>query len=147
MAFTGKIAFCGIFGILYLAFGLIQIAASVVPVVAEAAGQFQIPADPAAGFALMVTGAVFLSGAVKMQKGIPEGPAFLYVGILLGLAFGLIAFLASGAQAVETVFFGEEGAVWQAGTMLVPMFWLAFGAVAGFLAWGREFTRGIDTVS
>lgn len=147
MKFNGKMVFCGIFGILYLAFGLVQIAASVLQGVAEMAGQLFIPADPAAGFALMVTGAVFLSGAVKMHKGIQEGPAFLYVGILLALAFGIIALLTSGAQAVEITFFGEEGSAWQVGTMLVPMFWLALGSAAGFLAWSREFTSGLATVS
>lgn len=147
MAFSGKIAFCRIFGILYLAFGLIQIVSSVLPVAAELTGQLLIPADPAGGFALCVTGAVFLSGARKMLQGATEGPAFLYVGILLSLAFGLIAFLSSGAQAVELGLFGDPEEPWQALTMLVPMFYLAFGAIAGFLVWGREFNRGLTNVS
>jgi hypothetical protein len=90
-----------------------------------------------------VIGAVFIVGAQEIHARIAGGEAFLYVGMLLSVAFGLIMLLDLGAQGVDTILFGGEGASWSLTQMVVPLLYLALLSLAGFAAWGRSFIRDI----
>lgn len=136
-----QIIFAGVMGILYLCFGIVQVA-TVVPVLAELAALIAVPADPLGGYVLCVIGLVFLTGVVALRSGEGTAVAYLFVGALLSLGFGLVALLTIGAGWLETVLFGEPGE-WSAGAVAVPMLYLAVGSLAGFRAWGRQFLRGV----
>jgi hypothetical protein len=128
-------------GISYLAFGVMQVA-TVIPDLAVMAGTCAIPADPLGGLILCIIGLVFLMGTVSILSGKTEGDAFLFVGMLLSLGFGLIALLTIGAGWLDAVLFGEPGD-WSASAVAVPMFYLSWGALGGYRAWGRHLSRGL----
>ena len=134
-----KIVFAAVMGILYVGCGLLGIGSWIVPGLAAMA---VVPPDILGGFVLCIIGLVFLAGAQGLQSGTPGAAAFLFVGLLLSLAFGLVAVLTIGAGWLETALFGDL-AEWSAAELAVPMFYLALGSVAGYAVWGREFFRGI----
>jgi len=134
-----KLFFSGIMGALYLGCGFLEIGFWIVP---GLAAMEVVPADILGGFVLCVIGLVFLAGVPGLRSGTPGAIAYLFVGLLLSLAFGLVAFLAIGAGWLETALFGDLSE-WSAAEMAVPMLYLALGSMAGYAAWGREFFRGI----
>lgn len=134
-----KVFFSGIMGALYLGVGVLQIGSWVF---SGLAAREVVPADILGGFVLCVIGLVFLAGVPGLRSGTPGAVAYLFAGLLLSLAFGLVAFLAIGAGWLETALFGDLSE-WSAAEMAVPMLYLALGSVAGYAAWGREFFRGI----
>lgn len=136
-----QIVFAGVMGILNLCFGVVQIA-SIVPGLADMAEMIAIPADPLGGYVLCVIGLVFLTGVVALRSGEEAAVAYLFVGILLSLGFGLVALLTIGAGWLEAVLFGEPGE-WSAVTMAEPMLYLAIGSLAGCQAWCRQFFREV----
>lgn len=134
-----KVIFSGIMGALYFVFGVFQILSGIFP---GLAAMEVIPPDILGGFVLCIIGLVFLAGAQGLQSGTPGAIAFLFVGLLLSLVFGLVAFLAIGAGWLETSLFGDM-AEWSLAEMAMPMLYLALGSIAGYATWGREFFRGI----
>jgi len=143
MPASAKVIFSWIVGLLYCLFGILQILSVIVPGLAGVLAPFLIPSDIASGFVLCVIGAVFIVGAQEIHARIAGGEAFLYVGMLLSVAFGLIMLLDLGAQGVDTILFGGEGASWSLTQMVVPLLYLALLSLAGFAAWGRSFIRDI----
>lgn len=137
-----KRVFAAIMGILYLCFGIIQVA-SVAPGMVEMAAMVAVPADPLGGCVLCVIGLVFLTGVIELHSGKSEAVAYLFVGVLLSLGFGLVALLTVGAGFLEVALFGEPGE-WSVSTIAVPMLYLAIGSLAGCQLWGRQFLRGIS---
>jgi len=137
MAYYGKRIFAAVFGILYLAFGIAMIG-SVIPALAGLTGQAGIPSDPAAGFVLSVIGAVFLFAYRELSRASADGPAFLYIGMVLSLVFAVVALLSLGAQGIEIMIFGE-GESWDPVRLLVPMLYLGIGPAIGLFVWGRAF--------
>lgn len=136
-----KIFFAAVLGVLYVAFGLLQFAfAAFGPV--ESLQALLIPGDIFSGFVLLVIGAVLLAGATKLSSGAADGMPFIYVGILLSVGFGLVKLLALCALGVDAYLVGEW-ADWSAVDEMNPLLYLAVLGVLGFLAWGREFFRGI----
>ena len=135
---TLKTAFAAIFGILYWLSGLTMILSALVPALAEPAGQFMIPADPAAGFVLCVVGTIFFFACRRLAAGTAGGQAYLYVAMGLSLVFGIIALLSLLAVGADLVLFGD-GELWNPIQIMVPMVWLALLPAAGLYAWGREF--------
>jgi hypothetical protein len=136
-----KVVFAAVIGTLYLLFGILEIGSWIFPGLAVAVMEV-VPADVLGGFVLCVIGLVFLAGVQGLRSGKPGAVAFLFVGLLLSLAFGLITFLAVGAGWLETALFGDMSE-WSVTEMAVPMFYLALVSIAGYAAWGREFFRGI----
>lgn len=139
---TLKTTFAAIFGIQYWLFGLTMIISALVPALAEPAGQFMIPADPAAGFVLCVVGTVFLFACQRLTAGTAGGQAYLYVGMGLSHVFGIVALLSILAVGADLVLFGD-GEPWNPVQVLVPMVWLALLPAAGLYAWGREFVGNL----
>lgn len=134
-----KAVFATVMGALYLGFGILEIGSWIVPGLAAIA---VVPADILGGFVLGVIGLVFLAGVPGLRSGTPGAIAYLFVGLLLSLAFGLVAFLVIGAGWLETALFGDLSE-WSAAEIAVPMLYLVLGSLAGYAAWGREFFRGI----
>lgn len=133
-----------VMGIIYLAFGVVQVA-TVIPDLAGMAGTAAIPADPLGGLVLCVIGLVFLKGVFSTLSGETGGDAFLFVGILLSLGFGLVALFTIGAGWLDSMLFGEPGD-WSSSAVAVPMFYLSWGALGGYRAWGRRLSGGIARV-
>jgi len=133
------VIFSGIMGALYLVAGVLQIGSWVFPGLAAIE---VVPPDVLSGFVLCVIGLVFLAGVPGLRSGTPGAIAFLFVGLLLSLAFGLVAVLTIGAGWLETALFGDLAEL-SAAEMAVPMLFLAPGSIAGYTAWGRDFFRGI----
>lgn len=134
-----KIVFAAVMGILYVGCGLLQIGSGLFP---ELAAMEVVPPDILGGFVLCIIGLVFLAGAQGLQSGTPGAIAFLFVGLLLSLVFGLVAFLAIGAGWLETSLFGDM-AEWSLAEMAMPMLYLALISLIGYAAWGRKFFREI----
>ena len=139
MKYKMKGIFAAVMGALYLLCGFLEIGSWIFP---GLAAMGVVPADVLGGFVLCVIGLVFLAGVQGLRSGKPGAVAFLFVGLLLSLAFGLITFLAVGAGWLETALFGDMSE-WSVTEMAVPMFYLALVSIAGYAAWGREFFRGI----
>jgi hypothetical protein len=142
MASQGKTLFAAVFGTLYLLFGIVMILSAAIPYLAELAGSYLIPSDPAAGFVLCVVGMVFLFACQRLATGSANGHAFLYVGMALALIFGIVALLSLLAQGAEIVIFGD-GEPWDPVQLLIPMVYLALVPAIGLYAWGREFISNL----
>jgi hypothetical protein len=142
MTSTLKTTFAAVFGILYWLSGLTMILSALVPALAEPAGQFMIPADPAAGFVLCVVGTVFLFACQRLAAGTAGGQAYLYVAMGLSLIFGIVALLSMLAVGADLILFGD-GEPWDPAQVLIPMVWLALLPAIGLYAWGREFVGNI----
>jgi hypothetical protein len=138
MAAIEKVLFAAVFGVVYLLTGIVMIVSALVLPLADLAGTYLIPADPAAGFVLCVVGLVFLFACRSLSAGTGTGTAFLYVGMALALLFGIVALLSLMAQGAEIVIFGD-GEPWDPVQLLVPMVYLALVPAIGLYAWGREF--------
>jgi hypothetical protein len=134
----GKIIFAGLFAVLYLVFGIAMILSAAIPALAGFTGPYHVPADPAGGFVLCVIGALFAFAYRELSRESADGPAFLYIGMILSVIFGLIALISAGAHGIEITIFGE-GESWNPASLVVPMLYLAIGSVAGLAAWGRAF--------
>ena len=134
-----KGVFAAVMGAFYLGFGILEICSTIFPGLAALE---VVPADILSGFVLCVIGLVFLAGVQGLRAGTPGAVAYLFVGLLLSLSFGLVALLAIGAGWLETALFGDLSE-WSGAEMAAPMLYLALGSVAGYAAWGREFFRGI----
>ena len=143
MVASAKVIFSGILGLLYCLFGMLQILSVILPGLARLLAPALIPVDIASGFILCVIGAVFLFGAREMNTRTAGGEAFLYVGMLLSIAFAVITLLDTVAQGVNAILFGDGNSTWSGTQMIVPMIYLAVLSLAGFMKWGRRFLRGI----
>jgi hypothetical protein len=130
-----KEIFGAVLGALYGGLGMLQI----VSAVTDLALPF-VPASFFGGFALLVIGAVLLTGARNLAQGLDEGVVFVNVGILLSVAFGAVTLLAAGAGALEAAIAGEA---WSVADALAPAVYLAVIGAAGLLAWCRAFFRGL----
>jgi len=141
---SGKMIFAALVGAIYAVFGIVQILAGILPDLAAALEPYLIPGDIVQGFVLCVIGSVFLYGTAEMHTCRAGAEAFLYVGLLLSLAFSIIMLLDICAIGIDTVIFGEEGEnTWKIVSFAVPMLFLAVFSAIGFAAWGRKFTKEI----
>jgi hypothetical protein len=143
MPASSKVIFAWIAGLLYCLFGILQILSAGVTDLARILAPFLIPTDIASGFVLCVIGAVFVAGAREMHARTTGGEAFLHVGMLLSVTFGLITLLDLGAQAINMILFGAGGSPWSATQMIVPMLYLTSLSLAGFAVWGRGFVHDL----
>ena len=129
----------GIFGILYLTFGMTETLSGLVPWIADRAAAYLVPADIIGGLVLCIVGAVYLSALHRFVNGSGSGQAYLYVAMALSVIFGTVALLSRGALGADLLLFGD-GEPWSPLALLVPMVWLAVLPAAGLSIWGRRFT-------
>ncbi len=91
-------------------------------------------------FVLVIVGATFLWGSWEIHQGMDEGIAYIYVGIVLALAFAMIYALVMGANAVEAGPIGNEDlSDWEASDDLRPGLYLAVLPLIGVIAWRDRF--------
>ncbi|MCP1715449.1 hypothetical protein J2T58_001314 [Methanocalculus alkaliphilus] len=143
MSIYQKRIFAALLGALYLLAGAATLIAVAIPEIGiiEILG---ITGDPAGGFILIVIGGTLFYGYLELSRGINEGVAFLHVGIALALVFGMIRLLSIGAEFATMALFEDEMiTLGMLREELVPVLYLAVIALAGFIAWGKEFSAGL----
>jgi len=132
-----RIAFGAVAGALYMVFGMLEAVAAAGVLFPE---HLFIGGDPMGSFILIVVGATFLWGAWEIQQGMDEGMSYIYVGIVLALAFAMIYALVMGANAVEAGPLGNEDLDgWTASDDVRPGLYLAVLPLFGMMAWRDRF--------
>ncbi|WP_129598223.1 hypothetical protein [Methanohalophilus profundi] len=97
-----------LWGILYVAAGLIQVGKGVGLLSASFLSSSLLPAELAGGLVLVVIGAVFFIATFEFSKDSFEGSAYTYVGILLCLVFGTLYFLCMVADLMNAILAMEK---------------------------------------
>ncbi len=130
-------------GALYVFFGILQALAST--------GLVDIPLVPGNAIGvlvLVVIGAVFLFGYRELKEGIPEGIAYIHVGIGLSLVFGIIYLLVMGADAISAYLIrSEDFEDWSIIDDVRPELYLALLSLIGLVKWRDEFSLKGITIS
>lgn len=139
MKTNGKLIFTGLFGILYILFGITEILSGLIPGIADLTAAFLVPADIIGGLVLCVVGAIYFSALQRLAAGTGNGHAYLYVGMALSVIFGIVAFLSIAAQGADLVLFGD-GEPWDPLSLLMPMAYLAILPAIALSRWGHRFT-------
>ena len=107
-----KMVFGIIVGVLYLAFGFIQLIVGL-GIRSKLTESLFIPNDIIGGFVLVLIGIIFLFGVKELYEGLNEGVAYIYVGILIALVFMIIYSLIIVANAINTyVLINEDFSNW-----------------------------------
>jgi len=128
----------GLFGTLYILFGVIMAVSGLQPDVAGMTGAYGIPPDIIGGLVLCVVGAVYLSALQRLVKRTGSGYAYLYVAMALSVIFGTVALLSLSAQGADVVLFGDREP-WDPVQLVVPMIYLAILPASCLYYWGRRF--------
>lgn len=128
-----------IIGFLYFMFGLFQIIVSLGFKSAFTDAIF-IPSDIMGGIILIVISAVFLFGVKELNKGIDEGVAYIYVGILLAILFMIIYSLIIVANAVSAYALSNPDLKnWTPLDNMKPGLYLGILSIIGILIWRTKF--------
>ena len=131
-----KVTFALVTGILYILFGVLQAVA--------ATGYIEIPLVPGnvmGAFVLVVIGSVFLFGYRELKDGIAGGVAFIVVGIMLSVIFGMLYLLVMGADTISAyVLSSEDFQDWTPLDDLRPELYLSLLSVYGYFKWREEFS-------
>ena len=131
-----KVMFALVTGILYILFGVLQAVA--------ATGYIEIPLVPGnimGAFVLVVIGLVFLFGYKELKDGIAGGVAFIVVGIMLSVIFGVLYLLVMGADTISAyVLSSEDFQDWTPLDDLRPELYLSLLSVYGYFKWREEFS-------
>lgn len=132
-----KIAFALVTGSLYIVFGVLQAVAS--------SGSIDIPLVPGSimgAFVLIVIGSVFLFGHKELKEGIADGVAFIVVGIMLSIIFGILYLLVMGADSVSAyIISSEDFHDWTPLDDLRPELYLSLLSIYGYSKWKDEFSE------
>ena len=92
------------------------------------------------GLALVLVGAVLVQGYRELSRGLTEGVAFVYMGILLALFFAILDLAEIGASYVGALLIGGDYAGYSAVTSVTPALYLAPLALLGLWRWRSGFT-------
>ncbi len=142
MASLTKPIFAGIFGILYLTFGVTETLSGLVPSITDQTAAIMVPADIIGGLVLCVVAAVYLAALYRFETGTGSGQAYLYVAMALSVIFGTVALLSRGAQGADLILFGDEEP-WSPIALFVPMVWLAILPATGIVVWKGRFSGNL----
>ncbi len=125
-----KMMFGLIVGVAYLLFAVLQFIAAL---------GIEIPLVPGSfvgTLVLAVLGGVFLFGYKELNMGISEGLAYIHVGIMLSLLFGVIYLLVMLGDLMEAYLIGSEDYEdYTPLDSLRPELYLALLALAGYFKW------------
>ena len=131
-----KINFALITGSLYILFGVLQ--------GITATGFVEIPLVPGSFmgvFVLVVIGSVFLFGYKELKDGIAGGVAFIVVGIMLSIIFGVLYLLVMGADSISAyVLSSDDFSNWTPLDDLRPELYLSLLSLYGYRKWKGEFS-------
>ncbi len=136
MVNRGKAVFGALAGSLYLFFGIVEMAVWAGYDAGWTSSLF-IPGDMG-GFVLIIISAVFFWGVKESWEGIREGAAYVYMGILLSLLFGLIYLLIMGADAMGHYILGADES-WNLLNSMRPALYLSLAGMAGLMIWRDKF--------
>lgn len=129
-------------GILYLAFGIMQLTATVgftMPFYES----LYITGGIFNAFVLLVTAAVFLTGILRMNRNTAEADAFLDVGFLLSLAFGVVAILGTLAGGLDMWIGEEEEIVEGMLATVTPLLYMVVFGFLGYCLWAKDLFRKV----
>ena len=129
-------------GLLYLAFGIMQLTATLgftMPFYET----LYITGGIFNAFVLLVTAAVFLTGVLRMNRNAVEADAFLDVGFLLSLAFGIVAILGTLAGGFGMYLEGEEEIVEGMLETVTPLLYMVVAGIIGYCLWAKELFRKV----
>jgi len=136
-----QMVFALVVGIIYLAFGLMQVAVAFGIGADSIGAALLIPQDFLGGFVLVVIGAVFLVGVNQLRAGVSDGLAFVYIGILLSLTFAVIYLLVMlGDSLMAYLIVSEDFEGWGPVDDLKPGIYLAILSLLGLIAWRDRFS-------
>jgi hypothetical protein len=131
-----KLTFALVTGSLYIVTGILQ--------ALTGAGLFSLPLLPGSimgAFVLIVIGSVFIFGHRELAESNPEGQAFIVVGILLSIIFGILYLLVLSADMLSAyVLESDDFSDWTIMDDLRPELYLSLLAVWGYLKWKDEFS-------
>jgi hypothetical protein len=99
------------------------------------------------GVVMLIIGLVFVQGHRELRRGLPEGVAFVYVGILIASFFLLVQVSQITASYLGEWTVGGEWEGYSAVVTVSPFLYLSPLPLAGLLAWRDSFTlelRGPD---
>ncbi|SDF48969.1 hypothetical protein SAMN04488589_0676 [Methanolobus vulcani] len=134
-----EIAFAALAGVLYVFFGLLNIAEGL-GIDTGIAGLLFVPGDILGGFCLMVIGAVFLNGLWEMHQGINAGVSFVYVGILMSLIFAAVYLLIMAGNLLDSFIVPDDYKGWSIMETFRPGIYLGLLSIAGILYWKNRFS-------
>ena len=129
-------------GILYLVFGIMQLAATLGFTMPFFETLF-ITGGIFNAFVLLVTAAVFLTGIMRVNTNTAEADAFLDVGFLLSLAFGIVAILGTLAGGLDMWIGGEEEIVEGMLETVTPLLYMVVAGIIGYCLWAKELFRKV----
>ncbi len=140
-----KAVFSLVAGVLYLAFGTLQLVAGL-----GLRGRWSelllLAGGAPDGVVLILVGIVFLQGHRELSRDLREGVAFVYMGILLAVFFMLLDMAEIGASYVGALVVGGDYAGYTPLDTITPALCLSPIALAGLWVWRRGFTlnpRGV----
>jgi len=133
------VAYAVILGILYIIIGSIEFATGLWDLLAPGAAEsiLGMPIDLFGGFATLVIGAAYF-GAISLWRGKYDSLGFVFVGVLLSVAFGALYLFIVGADGFGTYLAYLDGEDWTwewltSGTagpgLLRPEIWLFFASL------------------
>lgn len=125
--------------LLYIIFGTIHIAEGIGINTSLSAVLF-VPVDILGGFSLLVIGAVFFYGFRELNVGMDEGIAFVYVGMIMSLAFMVVYALVGAGTLLDSLLLPEDYVDWHIVDQLRPGLYMGIPVLAVFLAWKDRFT-------
>jgi len=129
-----------LWGILYMAAGLVQVAKGVGLLPASLVSSSLLPAELAGGLVLVVNGAVFFVAIFEFSKDSFEGSAYAYVGILLCLVFGILYFLSMVADLINAYILAMEGyEKWTFVDSFKPALYLGILSGVVYAVWKNRF--------
>lgn len=122
-------------GCIYLVFGGLQVIAGL-GFNSEIIDLLLVPSDILGGFVLLIIGTVFIFGFKELYNDIAEGVSFVYVGILISLAFaGMYVLIMAGNAFGAYVIQSENFRDWAPLDSLKPSIYLSVLSVYGYYSW------------
>jgi len=134
------LTFTLLWGTLYLLAGLLQVikGAGILP--SNFISADLLPPEIAGGLVLAVIGAVYLHGTIEFSKGSFEGKAYVYVGIILSLLFGMLYFLTFVADLINAWMLDTDGfEQWTPLAGFKPALYLGLLSLAIYTGWEKKF--------
>lgn len=92
------------------------------------------------GTVMLIIGLVFLQGHKELRSGLPEGVAFVHVGILLAAFFLLVQASQISVSYMGAWTVGGDWEGYSAIDTVSPFLYLSPLPLAGMLVWRRSFT-------
>ena len=137
---NGKMVFGITIGSLYMLFGIIQFIVGF-GISSDLTSDIFIHGDIIGGLILVLIGVVFIFGFRELRKGISEGVAYIYIGIILGLIFLVIYLLIILANSIEAyLIMSDEFSTWSPVDDLNPGVYMGVITLIGFIIWRSRFS-------